>query len=177
MTLVCHDASATWYHCGCAMLLQALLRQACATKMLRKQLSAEELQTQVLVMVIQHLTEAAERAQAEACSLRTANLDLHTELQGRDAEVSDLRRTVQELRSSLAPDVKEEVALLLIHHLLTLTLTLHTKGWHICSVPHLRVMRLAAAADGTRGLPAFLLELFACLRHSGQLLSCTRMQS
>ena len=104
--------------CCSHLLLQALLRQAYAMKMLQKQLSAEELKTQALVMVIQHLTEAAERAQAEACSLRTANLDLHTELQGRDAEVSDLRRTVQELRSSLAPDVKEEVALLLIHHII-----------------------------------------------------------
>lgn len=75
MTLVCHDASATQYHCGCAMLLQALLRQAYTTKMLQKQLSAEELKTQALVIVIQHLTKAAEGTQAEACFLGAANLD------------------------------------------------------------------------------------------------------
>ena len=106
------------------MLLQALLRQAYDMKVLQKQLSAEGLTTQALVLVIQHLNRELERAQAEACSLRAANLDLHNEAQGRDGEVSNLRRTVEELRSSLASKVKAEVAFLLMHHLLTLTLLL-----------------------------------------------------
>lgn len=130
MTLVFRDARAVcsvvalWLHCGCAMLLQALLSQAFANRMLQKQLFGEGLKTQALVLVIQHLTTEVEGAEGEACSLRAANLDLLNELQGRDAEVSSLQRGMEELRSSLALELNKEVALLLTLLLLILTLVL-----------------------------------------------------
>ena len=123
VTLVWRDTCAAGSNFDYAML-QALLRQAYDKKMLQKQLSAEGLKTQALVLVIQHLNRALEGAQAEACSLRAANLDLHNQFEDRDAEVSDLRLTMEELRSSLASEVKDKVAFLLMHHSLTLTLVL-----------------------------------------------------